>query len=106
VRTQVGDAGVDVGERLAVIQRLHQLEAAPEVRLAVAELHARFAAVKQIRRQRVEAGGGEPVADRADMAVDAEDFLDDHHAARGLAGGGGQIRRERAIGGLDGDVLA
>ena len=106
VRPQVGDTGIDVGQRLAMIERLHQLEAAPEIRLAVTELHTGLAAVEQVRRQRVETRRGEPVTDRADVAVDAEDFLDDDHVASRFAGGGSQIRRERAIGGLDGDVLA
>jgi hypothetical protein len=48
----------------------------------------RDAALEQVRRQRVVAGGGEAVGDAADLRIEAPPFLDHHHTRAALAGTG------------------
>ena len=69
----------------------------------------------EIAHEAIEQGGrnsdiafrGEPVADIADMAVDAENLLRDHHRALRLAGRIGAIGAERMIvGGGERKMLA
>ena len=75
-------APVRIGDELARVGDLVRRIAAFEV-LALT--------VEQCRRDRGIAFRGEPVADRADVVIDAEDFLDDYDAAFGGAGRIGAI---------------
>ena len=76
-RTPIG-----VGDEFARIGDLVRRIAAFEVLLLT---------VEQRRRYRRVAFAREPVADRADVVIDAEDFLNDHDAPLGGAGRIGTI---------------
>jgi len=59
--------------------------------LRVADVEAALAAIEERRRDCEIPVGRVAVRDAADMAVDAEDLLDDDERAAGLAGGLGAI---------------
>ena len=61
----------------------------------IAALEIAHEAVEHRRRHRDIAFGGEPVAQRADVMIDAENLLHDDHAALRLAGRIGAIGAER-----------
>ena len=62
--------------------------------------------VEQGRRHGGVAFAREPVADRADVMVDAEDFLNDHDAALGRARGIGAIGAQlELVGGREREML-
>ncbi len=73
----------------------------------IAGLEIAHEAVEQRRRHRDITLRREPVADIADMAVDAEYLLRDHHRALRLAGRVGAIGAERvAVAGGEREMLA
>ena len=75
--------------------------------LIVAQLHTLLDPVEQSRRDRQIALGGKTVGHGADVAVGAEDFLDDDQPAARLSGRLGLVGVERmAVGGLERDGLA
>ena len=79
--------GGDVEERLVDADLLDELHAAVGVGGIVVELDAGLHAVEKSGGQGVETFAGVEVDDRADVAIDAEDFLDDDD------GGSGGVRR-------------
>ena len=91
-RTPIG-----IGDELARIGDLVRRVAALEVlRLPV----------EQRRRNRGIAFAGQPVADRANVMIDAEDFLNDHDAALGRARRVGAISAQlKLVGGREREML-
>ena len=75
--------GGDVAQRGIGQRPGLQLPAPGDVGRRVTDVHAALVAVEQRRRDHEVAVGGKPVADAADVAVDAEDLLrDDDRSAR------------------------
>src|SRR4051794_13048430 len=63
----------------------------------IAALKPFLGTIEQRRRDRVVAFLGEPIADRADMMIDAKDFLNNDDAALGRAFGIGAIRSQLVL---------
>ena len=74
-----------------------KLRALRDLRRRVAALEVLLRAIEQRRRHRGVAFVGEAVADRADVLVDAENFLNDDDAA---------LRRARRIGAIGAELMA
>jgi hypothetical protein len=73
----------------------------------VAALEILSLPVEQGRRHGGVALAGQPIADRADVMIDAEDFLDDHDAALGGARRVGAIGAQlKLVCGCEREVLA
>ena len=81
-------APIGIGDELARIGDLVGRIAAFEIRLLTVEHRG---------RQRRIAFAGQPVAHRADVMIDAEDFLNDDDAALGFSGRIGAIGAELEI---------
>src|SRR5215207_1021071 len=88
---QLLDRGLDVLDRLVEAELGHVLAALGNGVGRVAELDAGLDMVEEPRRQREIAVGRELVGHRPDVVVDAEDLLDDHHAALGRAFRRGEV---------------
>ena len=71
-----------------------QAHALAHVVLGVAQVHASLNAVKGGRRNRQVTGRGVAVRHRLDVRIDAENFLQHHHRALGLAGRHSQVGRQ------------
>ena len=87
--------GVDIGEDPLVAQAPAKLAPLAEGDLVIAELNALLGAVEQRRRDRRITLPGEHVDEMLDVAVDAEDFLNDDDAALRGAGGVCPVAVER-----------
>src|SRR5262249_46483682 len=84
----------------------HELAGIGDLVGRITALEAGLAPVEQRRRQRAIAGISEAIADRADMMVDAENLLNDHHAALGGGFGVGPVGSQlMLIGGSKPEML-
>ena len=83
----------DAGRRQRLDSGL-QTNALAKVGFGIAQLDTRLNTVKSGWRNRQVARCGIAVCDRADVRIDAENFLQHHHRALGLAGRCGQVGRQ------------
>ena len=77
------DGGLHVAHHCAPIGIGDELARVGDFVRRIAALEIRLLAIEQSRRYRSIAIGGETIADRADVMIDAKDFLDDDDAALG-----------------------
>ena len=84
----VVDRGLHVAQHRAPIRIGDELARVGDLVGRVAAFEIRLLAVEHRRSERGVAFAGQPVADRADVMIDAEDFLNDDDAALGLAPAG------------------
>ena len=79
-RAQGGDGGGDVGQRLRVVGGLHQFDGALPARLVIAQFDMRAFAPEQVGHQHHIAVKRILLGHRADMFIDAKNFLQQHDA--------------------------
>src|SRR5439155_3951483 len=91
------DGRADVLDHVVDVDLAPDLASAVDVGGLVTALEAALGAVEDGRRQRDIAVLGETVGHVLDVVVDAEDLLDDHDPALGLAGGRRAVRVKRVI---------
>jgi hypothetical protein len=105
-RAQRLDRGVDILDRALDIEALEVIESLLEVGLRVVELNARLQPPEKIGCQRDPSLLGVKVGQPPHMMVDAEDFLQKDQARARTGRRHGQVSREIAAGGGNGDHLS
>ena len=88
LRTSV-DRRRDVEQHIGAVELAGDRHAALNARAVIADFEAGLGAVEQGRRDRQIAMRGVEVGDRANVMIDAHDFLNDDNAAARRAGGVG-----------------
>ena len=94
---QLVDRGLHVAQHRAPVGIGDEFARIGDLVGRVAAFEIGLLAVEHRGRQRRIALAGQPVAHRADVMIDAEDFLNDDDAALGLAGRVGAIGAELEI---------
>ena len=93
---KLGLRGRHVGDHVIPVQIAEIAARIRDLVRRIAAFEVAHEAVEHRRRHRHIAERGEPVADRADVMVDAENLLDDHHAA---------LRRALRIGAIGAELM-
>jgi hypothetical protein len=103
VLAQIGEGDLEIGDALALVETLIELEGAlPLVLGLIGELDARRLAPEEVGAERDITLRGEAVGEIAHSLVDAEDFLDDENAGPRAGFRDREITGETAaIGGAD-----
>src|SRR5689334_6899755 len=96
----------DIGNHVIPVQVAEIAAGVRDFVRGVATLEIAHEAVEHGRRNRYVSKCGEPITDRANVMIDAENLLHHHHAALGLAGWLGAVGAERMlVGGGQSELL-
>jgi hypothetical protein len=102
----MGNGGGDVDHALVHVETLHQSECLAPIFLGlVGKLNAGLQPPEQVRGEREAAARRVVVADLAHHVIDAEDFLDHHHAGSVTRRRTREIGPEAAVRAFDADIL-